>query len=251
MKYNKILIIVILFLLSSCKNENIELSPNERGALSINDYFEVLTMKPSGGRIKLENNTSVDFQNIFRYNNIEATIKHKIINDFELKNQRGDLLTHKKSNELNKLFGEKINFSIDGFSNQKSGNDPNNEVYIPELLNVSIDTDKLQAGTTVSWNVDELNINGLIIWYEYTPSIQDKMSVLNETGIRHIRGGITIPDAIGTYTITSEDLANIPNDARVTLHVTRAGFNVSQNNNGEQTALIGATTVSKELRIEK
>ena len=121
---------------------------------------------------------------------------------------------------------------------------------MPELLSVSINTVNLEPGTIVTWNVDPLNTNGLILWYEYSPLVQDKYSVVNNN--REVKqGALTIPDVNGTYIVKDSDLAFIPNDARVTFNITRAGFNVSQGTIENQTAFIGATTVSENMRVKK
>ncbi len=231
----------------SCQNEEISINNTKSNTLSINDYFKVLTLKPSGGRIKIESHATIDFQNRFRRNSIMATKRNrKFIKNYSLNNGKTVLKT-KTNNDISSLFGKEISYKIDNISNKDN---TENNVYIPELLTVNINTEEFQVGTIVSWNVDTLNTNGLILWYEYSPSFQDKKEVI-ENNFKHIRGAITIPDEIGEYSITENDLSLLPNMSRITFHVTRAGFDISNNEDGNQTAVIAATTVSKDFRVTK
>lgn len=250
MKYNKIFTIIIsVIILVSCQNEEIIINTPKESVLTINDYFKVLNMKPNGGEIKVESNATVDFQNSFRVNSIVATDKNRgLLTDYNLREATSskniDIMTN---DGISKIFGSKIKYSLGEVSNKQASSD---ETYIPELLVVNVSTDVLQAGTIISWNVDASNENGLILWYEYSPSFQDKKEVL-EGNLKYIRGAITIPDSMGEYTITESDISILPNLSRVSYHVTRAGFNISNDAVGKQIALIAATTVTKDLRVMK
>ncbi len=250
--YKQIILILTIVILASCNNETIDLQDEkENKALSIQEYFKVLKIKPKGGRILLESTASIDFKNDSRISSISCT-QIRIKKSFTLGHKKTKVVNQFKngfSKNTSNLFGQTFEYNIEGTVFQKNGN--NNEVYIPELLDIDIDTPTLQVGTVITWNVDILNTNGLILWYEYTPIIQDKIEVLNDNKKR-ITSGITIPDVNGSYTITANDIVNLPNNARITFHVTRAGFDISNNtSDGNQIAFIGITSASKELRINK
>ncbi len=244
---------IFIIILYSCNNEANDLIENQinENKLSPEEYFNILRIKPKGGRILLESNASTKFQNKYISTNISSfNRKNKSKNSFEIKNTKTKSLNSYNGNSdknLKNLYGCTLEYKMTS-SNQKS--DEINDVYIPELLNVEINTNKFKAGTTITWNVDSLNTNGLILWYEYAPINQDKFDVINNNR-KHKRGAITIEDTIGSYTITESDLANLPNNSFVTFTASRAGFDISQETGENQIAFIGVTSVSKVMRVEK
>ncbi len=253
-KYKTFLFISLLMLtLVSCNNNEIDLQQKDSKILSISDYFKVIGTKSEGGKILLQSTTTEFSQNNYRISDISSSFEtgFKKRKSFVIKNNKTKAIFKLKNgnrSDVNDLFGNNFSYSIGNEIKQK--NSENNSVYIPELLNIQIDSDELAVGTTINWNVDPLNTNGLILWYRYTPFSQSKYDVVdNNRSI--LSGGFTIPDEIGTYTITSSDIANLPNNANISFYVTRAGFDFSENDAGEQIGFIGITSVSKELLVTK
>ena len=62
--------------------------------------------------------------------------------------------------------------------------------------------------------------------------------------------GITTQDD-GSYTITTQDLAEFPQNAILTFYVARAGYGISTNDSGEDYSLAGLTVNRADFKIQK
>jgi len=244
-------LLIILFFCNSCNNEelnSLNIEGNQNKVLSLQEYFEIFNADYSGGELLIESNLPMSLPYNPKYINVSSSLNdlgEKV--HFSITNPvSNESLKVKNSNSLGDVFGKKIEYNIgDNNSSKAVGS---NEVYIPTALNVQLNTTELRAGTVVTWNVDEANANGLVLWYEYSPFSQDKYDIIDKNR-SYINGGLTIPDSGGSYIIKASDIESLPNNSYISFFVSRAGFDVSQNTGGESIALVGVTTVSSDIKV--
>lgn len=242
-----LLFTVLTLLTVSCTNsdgsEELLLNEDNNKTMSFEDYVKYISADYSAGQVIIENNAPMGFQDngVHYSDNLNEKTKFRIGSDVQ------GSTNLKSSKSLINNFGKTINYSISSESITKSSS--STELYIPEIIDASINTSQLRAGTVVSWNVDSNNENGLVVWYEYSPFNQDEFEIANNNRDR-IVGGFTIPDQGGTYTVTAQDLANLPDNSFISLNLSRAGMDVNETGNGS-TSVTGITSVSKEIMIQK
>jgi len=121
------------------------------------------------------------------------------------------------SNPVLEVFGKELNYEIESVDSKISSG---STIYIPELLKVRISSNTIKPGTIITWNADTSNESGIAIWATYSPLTQDDLNVALEN-LNEITQGITIEDAVGSYTITDSDLERFPNNSLVTINVAR------------------------------
>jgi len=119
---------------------------------------------------------------------------------------------------------------------------PEGQMYIPKLFypvtyeNLTVD-EKVTAGTTVKWNKDERNENGVLIKFEYSPSTQsDLMNRINYP--EYIRGGKIVED-IGDYTFSASDFSDFPSNADLDFSIERVGYTTFTDKNGDDCSIAG------------
>lgn len=239
-----LLIIALAVTLFSCNDENININDTNDKTLSITDYLKVISLKADGGKVLIQSSATVQTQNNGRISSINSSF------DRNTKTRKSFILTNKKTGEtINKT--SKNSSNVEGYFGQTYSynigdtKDPGGEVYIPELISAEFSTETIQVGTTVTWNIDPLNENGVAVWYEYSPFKQSKYSVVDENR-ENLANGFVLPETTGSYTFTSSDLSQMPNDAVVTINVSRAGFG-----NSNEQVIVGLSSVSKDVIVQK
>jgi len=104
-----------------------------------------------------------------------------------------------------------------------STQDIENSTYIPKQMDVKIsnldEEGRVMVGTTISWNPDAENPNGILAGIEYSPYNQcnPNIAALNLDVNRRFS---TIDDN-GTYRITEGDLQHFPKDATLKFYIGR------------------------------
>ena len=124
--------------------------------------------------------------------------------------------------------------------------------YIPSIVKaefLGLQNDKIVVGSEVIWNIDDQNENGVVISIEYNPLSQLEESIVNEKSTPLLKGITTQDD--GSYTITTQDLAEFPQNAILTFYVARAGYGISTNDSGEDYSLAGLTVNRADFKIQK
>lgn len=249
------MIIIVACGIYSCSDDLNEIS-NETISDASNidlakNYSTFFSLKSEVGSVLIQSSTSSAMQDINKNinfaekkarSNSKSTSSNKRIEikDF---NNKDDLKKIKNSaKDYNNFFGNILSYRIVDNSNLSEKSTENNtydEVYIPELIEVSYSTEKLIPGTTVSWNIDNLNSNGVIVSVEYYPinQLNTKLAFENSTTIKR---SFVIDDKTGSYTVTAEDLEIFPNKSILDINVLRAGFDRDDNSN---LAIAGLTKV--------
>ena len=243
--------VVIFVSLYSCSDEeanSLNIEQEQSKVLSLKEYVEFLKADYPGGKVLIESNLPISVKSSPEYINIRKSLNES---DEEVKfslveSKSKSQFKSDSKNSLFNVFGSTINFNIG--NNLKATSSSTSSVYIPELLEAQISTPDLRTGTVLTWNVDQQNENGLVLWFEYSPYNQTNYDVVDQNR-EIIAGGLTIPDSGGTYVVKLEDIEAIPDDANVNFYLSRAGIGVSSSSDSEVTAITGMTTVTGELKV--
>jgi hypothetical protein len=141
-----------------------------------------------------------------------------------------------------KLFGLKFTENSLVAKSDGSISNPEARVYIPKLFypvtyeNLGAD-EKLTIGTTVKWNKDDRNENGVLIKFDYYPSTQsDLQNRINYP--EYIRGGKIVED-IGEYTFGASDFVDVPPNADLHFSIERVGITNFTDKNGDDCSIAG------------
>tara|TARA_R110002050_G_scaffold241508_2_gene377881 strand:+ start:4898 stop:5662 length:765 start_codon:yes stop_codon:yes gene_type:complete len=213
-------------------------------------YFMYLNSEKAKGSVLIQSNTTQVMQSTMK--NIDVSEKtiasygSKTKSDYKIEFKDLNLKTLAK-NEKSKesLFGKKHYYTVKNLTKaQKKSSNSVNEVYIPELLNISFSTNELMDGTTVEWNVDPLNENGVAILLEYTAvnQLNSKVALDNPKSIRR---SFVLEDIRGNYIIKGSDLEIFPKGSALSINVVRAGFNSDENN----ISVAGYTNVNRDMEL--
>ena len=256
----KLVIVVCVFF--SCNNDLNESSNDATGDAKNTDlaknYLDFFRTKSAENSVLIQSSTSTAMQDINK--NITFAEKKSRSNSkkrgsskrIEIKgfdNNTGSKRMKNKTKDDNSFFGKVLSYRVvDNSHLSKNSSESNSydEVYIPELINVTYSTEKLVHGTEINWNIDSLNKNGVIISLEYyaVNQLDIKLAFDNTSTIKR---SFVIDDSIGSYTITDEDLEMFPNKALLDINVLRAGFHTNENSN---LAIAGLTKVGATKAVE-
>lgn len=254
-----IIILGLIFALSSCTNENHEIDrENQENVASFKDYFKL--MQDTKALIAISSVSSMEStENMYT---ISSVIKgNGNPYDISLNNQNFNYQNNNLSNtadisswcdtkkDLSAFYGknlkiELVNNTINTKTSISNKDGEDSDLYIPELLNVEVKglvNGKITNGTTIIWNADPKNTKGVIISVEYCKMNQSNQSIA-ENNIKDIVRGSTISDS-GSYTITSKDLSYFANDASLTFSIGRAGYTIKNQSEGDNDVVIGAYTI--------
>ena len=155
---------------------------------------------------------------------------------------------------IDNFFGKKISFKLlngkivanelkNGVANKGGDSGEGTELYIPETINATIYglvDGKVVPGTTITWNKDELNENGITMAVEYSPYTQRDETIAQKNKENVTR--ISKVDDIGSYTVTKEDLENFPSGASLAFYVGRMAYTVEADGTIKDDTSIGAYT---------
>lgn len=150
-------------------------------------------------------------------------------------------------NSLSNFYGKKLELNFNGNIGLSLDDAANYDVYIPNILNVSVSNLSSNGGfivgTQIIWNADPLNTNGVALLAEYSPNNQIDPSIASAYP-NVMSGGITFEDT-GKYTITSEDLKSYPKGSIIKFTIGRAGFILTNNGDVNEDLSFGAYTMVK------
>lgn len=257
----KFTVIIIAFGLFSCNddlNENNDTSSDIKNTDLAKNYLNFFRNKSAEGSVLIQSTTSTAMQGVnknitFAEKKLRSSNKNSSNKRIEIKGFDRNIGAKNMKNSArddNDFFGSVLSYRVvDNSQLNKSSSESNdyNEVYIPELINVTYSTEKLVPGTTVSWNIDNLNSNGVIVSVEYygINQLDTKLAFENPTTIKK---SFVIDDSVGSYTITEADLEMFPNKALLDINVLRAGFDTDDNSN---IAIAGLTKVGDTKYAER
>lgn len=241
-------------------NENRDTSSDIKNTDLAKNYLTFFRNKSAEGSVLIQSITSTAMQEINKnisytekesrnyYNDKSSSSKRIEIKGFDKNSKSARIKNNAKDD--NNFFGKVLSYRIaDNSSSAKNSSDTSsyNEVYIPELITVSYSTGKLVSGTVITWNIDSLNKNGVVISIEYY-AVNQLDTKLAFDNVNTIKKSFVIDDTIGSYTITEADLEMFPNNALLDINVLRAGFDTDNNSN---LAIAGLTKVGDTKYVQR
>ena len=255
-------IIIVACGFFSCNDDLNEISNDTssdiKNTVLAKNYLNFFRTKSAEGSVLIQSSTSNAMQDInknitfaekkSRSNSKKGSSNKRIeIKDFD--NNTSSKRMKNSTKDDNSFFGKVLLYRVvDNSQLSKNSSESNSydEVYIPELINVTYSTAKLVHGTVINWNIDSFNKNGVIISLEYyaVNQLDTKLAFDNTTTIKK---SFVIDDLKGSYTITDEDLEMFPNKALLDINVLRAGFNTDENSN---LAIAGLTKIGDTKILE-
>jgi hypothetical protein len=232
---HKTLFVLLSILLISCYSEPSAGYSNK--LMSFGEFTHEMAKQKGSGTILIQSNDYLTTQE--RLNNINVSERSGKPNSIQFNgpdNQSFNILGRSQT-ENTSLFGNRLNYAIQ--------NGTKNSMYIPKLLKVRFDSNELKEGMVVSWNADDLNSRGVVIWITYKPTNQ--LYSIAKDNMNYITDGLVTEDN-GSYRITKDDLARFPESSQVTLNVLRTNFDVNEIN---LPSLIAFTTIANDFQIKK
>ncbi len=249
--------LVIFFF--SCKDEAIDLAEVDKPT-TFEEYFQILGT-PTDGAILIQS-SGTPFSDSRAYN-VNSRIKgdrmpfgldlngEKIsFKDYYFSKLKNISYAEIDQNDLSDVYGGYFNFEVVQLGSEvfiktaPSKKGENGSIYIPELIQAQItnlSNGNIVAGTTITWNVDPDNENGVILGVEYCPLSQTDSTIRDLYPERSLNG-ITLSES-GSYVVKAEDLLHLPNEARVTLYVGRAGIGITTFGPDNQTFSVAGYTL--------
>jgi len=271
----KIITLLILVMASiSCTDEITGTIDDEISISSFEDYFKFMNQETDGSVLIQSISTINSNGEIF---SVSSSIKGNknpltfIVDDrtlnfsnYHYSSKQDKSHSNLSNQDLRNVFGNKFEVELNTSSiyakstaSDKSISSENissiSSVYIPELVSASFSNlanGKIVAGTSINWNADYINQNGVVIGLEYNPLAQSKKSIKEEKPERLLTG-LTVEDN-GSYTISAKDLSQYPSNAMMTLYIGRAGYNNTTDTTGNNDYSLAAMTVSRaDLEIQR
>ena len=255
----------IIGFMVSCSNENIGITRNDENNSSVETQKNFMKLFNSNAKNQLliENigslYSSAKIQNLSSRtlgtsDPLKLVINGNLINS---EVNRSSFISSWNTSLTNtkQFFGKKFNFKIvDGkiFANEIKSNNINKgtgsssdgvDIYIPETINATIYglvDGKIVPGTTITWNRDALNQNGITMAVEYSPYTQRTASIAAEFDDNLTK--VTTIEDTGSYTITKEDLENFPNGSSLAFYIGRMAYTIETDGTINNDTSIGAYT---------
>ncbi|AWA30242.1 hypothetical protein HYN48_09195 [Flavobacterium magnum] len=225
-------------LITGCAKDPAEDDNQSRNSLmSFRVYARMLGDAQSDGTVLIQSDMSLLNPNE-PYNidisEKEGTSKH--LEFFEVNGKQIDIVGSTDQTLNTSLYGTTLKYRLNG--------QPMRSMYIPNLINPTYRSAEVKPNTTITWNADPRNANGVAIWITYKPTIQ-YFSIM-EANRQYIVEGIVVPDT-GTYTLTAQDLSRFPDEAVVDLGVARAASDISS----DAPSVVAFTTKSLTAVLNK
>jgi PBP1b-binding outer membrane lipoprotein LpoB len=261
---------LVLLFVSCAKEDNaIDQSASSQKVTSFEDYLKFVNADTKG-QVLIQSISGLESgNNIYNMSTtIEGNNEAPLIISLDNRKFGNNVIskTSKNSNaiasntDLSSFFGKKISFELQNKSinakttsaTSKSLNNPS-AVYIPQLLKSKVSglvNGKVVAGTTITWNADSQNINGVILTMEYKVLTQIEASIVAKFP-KDITGGCTKEDT-GLYTITASDLSGFPDDSIISFFIGRTGYTiVNDKTTSDDVSVGGITAVRTDFHINK
>lgn len=146
--------------------------------------------------------------------------------------------------QFENLFGKTLHYSIYE-EGQRSGA-AGDSIYIPELISVNFSSDFIEVGSTISWNADNLNPRGVVVYITYDPLHQLNGNIAWENQYR-ISEAFVVEDSQGSYQVTQQDVERFPDDAMLSIRVSRGAYQVDD----QEPSFIAITSVRNDMNLKK
>ncbi len=242
-KLKRVFGILVLVLFIACQPETIEKEIDVEELPTFEDYYNLLVQEADADII-IQSFTGIGSQEGSRNNSISAYFKNReslptvSVGGISLV-QKENFLESRDAEKIASLFGTKVAIEVQ---------DPTartqimqTELYIPELLTIANQIDRLKVGDEITWNGDEENANGLILRLEYDPLSQPSQAIAEQYPDGIIDGFI-VPDG-GAVVITQEMLNLLPVGANIYITIARGNIELLPVSGGEVYKVGGVTSV--------
>ncbi len=250
-KLKKIFGLLILALSIACQPETIEKEIDVEELPTFEDYYNLLVQEADADII-IQSFTGIGSQEDPRNNSIKAYFKDKeslptvSVGSISLEQKSGENFLESRDNEkIATLFGTNVAIEVQ---------DPvartqiiQTELYIPELLTIANQIDKLKVGDVIEWNGDGANANGLILRFEYDPLSQISQAIADQYP-DDIIDGFIVPDG-GSVIITQEMLHLLPVGAYINITIARGTIELLPVSTGEVYKVGGVTSVGALAKV--
>ena len=233
----------------SCnKNEDFqdpEAAIESTNLLSFEDYMGIYSRQNLEGSLLIEAHNQMATNHFENAHISEKTTVGRETNEKSriniTSNGKSIISTQSKIQELSKteileMFGSEIQYSLPGLENRSS-----QTLSIPNLIQINMNSGTVSPGSVISWNVDPTNDHGVLLYATFTPSSQIDL-FLAEQNLQSITRGIVLPDELGSYTITSEDLEIFPDNSIINVTVARGSTTTTTDKSPTVTAVSKSST---------
>lgn len=248
-------------LILSCSDDNTDINKSNLESSQKENYYKIynseaknhIILENLGGiydKNKITNITSFSLDSTPK----DITINgEKLLGKFISQNKGG---TWSSQSDISSLFGKKVSIKKSGNNYIISNNVSNkggDEIswYIPEIISATVTglvDGKVVPGTTVTWNKDQNNLNGISMMVEYSPYEQSKSDISktlteNETKVKSIEDN-------GYYVVTEEDLKQYPKGTNLNFYFGRTAYYIDVTGDiTEDTSLGAVSAVRADFEI--
>ena len=251
----------VLGLIVSCSNENTNIDKVDSNISQKENYYKIYNSEAKN-HIILENLGGIyDKNKITNVTSIslDSTPKDITINGVKLSGKFTSLSkggTWSSQSDILSLFGKRViikklgsNYVISDNVLNKGGDEIS--WYIPEVISATVTglvDGKVVPGTTVSWNKDQNNLNGISMMVEYSPYEQSKSEISNtltenETRVKSIEDN-------GYYVVTEDDLKQYPKGTNLNFYFGRIAYYIDVTGDiTEDTSLGAVSAVRADFEI--
>ena len=261
----------VLLLISCAKEEEsiINQEATAQKVTSFEDYLKFIN-SDTKGQILIQSVSSLKSEN--NIYNLSSSIKgnqesplilsldNKVFNSPDVYKSSKSSNLRVSNKDLSVFFGKSLklemhNKSITARTSSSTAKSTGDsfDVYIPELLKSKVNglvNGKVVAGTTITWNADSKNVNGVILTMEYKPLCQSEASMVEKFSKNITRGSTTVDS--GFYTITASDLSHFPDNSNISFFIGRAGYSIVNDKTADNDVSVGGiTTVRTDFEIKK
>lgn len=228
-------ILTLVFLITafvSCSDDirnNSENLDDLNKSLGLN-YFSLITSNQNGNSVVVQDHstfyTQQDSNNLsyfrmtprpgYEYNIILSSHNNSLL----------DNTNHLVLNsDLNDFYGKTVEYDIVNESDQSIVN--SEVLYVPHRILLDYTLNEITPSSSISWNPDNLNENGVIVRVMYDPIEQTDMNILyrNQSTI----ADAFIVDDLGEFDFDSSMLGVFPDNAIINVTIYRGTINLDNN----------------------
>ncbi|MCF6352384.1 MAG: hypothetical protein L3J06_05185 [Cyclobacteriaceae bacterium] len=248
-KFKRIFGLLILALFMACQPETIEKEIDVEELPTFEDYYNLLVQEADASII-IQSFTGIGSQEGLRNNSISAYFKDR--NSLPVVKVGGITLVQKENflessdnGQIAPLFGTKVSIEVQNPIARTSI--MQTELYIPELLSIANQIERLKVGDIIEWNGDGENANGLILRFEYNPLFQPSQAIAEQYP-DDIIDGFIVPDG-GSVVITQEMLNLLPVGANIHITLARGNIELLPVSDDEVYKVGGVTSIAASATV--
>ncbi len=248
-KFKKIYGVLILALSIACQPETIEKEIDVEDLPTFEDYYNLLVQEADADII-IQSFTGLGSQEDPRNNFINAYFTDKSsapivkVGGVQLY-PNGNSLESSDTDVIEAMYGTNVSIEVQ---------DPvartqiiQTELYIPELLTIANQIERLKVGDVIEWNGDGANVNGLILRFEYASLFQTSQAIAEQYP-DDIIDGVIVPDG-GSVIITQEMLHLLPVGATINITIARGNIELLPVSGGEVYKVGGVTSIAASATV--